>query len=99
MTSRAGRGLRVFYVTMIICVALSAYAVHSANQKSVAVCKRTELIKTFAVQLANRSNASLTGNAYYAANPEALQRAKLANNYVIHVFHPQPCDPGLFGLF
>ena len=99
MTSRAGKELRIFYAIVVVCIALSAFAIHSANEKSYRVCERTELIKSFAVQLAQRSNKSLPTNPYYVAHPKELYQAQLDNKFVIDIFRPQKCDPGFLGLF
>lgn len=94
-----GNQLRAFYVLIVLCLAIGTYAVHSANEKSLKNCRRTELLKTYAVSLAQRSNASIDNGTSPIVGEKEQAIARANNQFIIDTFRPQPCDPGLFGLF
>ena len=84
---------------MVLCFAMGTYAIHSANEKSVKVCKRTEIRGAYILSSIDRSLKTLPTIAYYKTHPLEL-KAQLANIQKDRInFLPKPCDPGFLGLF
>lgn len=98
MTTRAGKELRIFFIAMILCFMVGAYAVYNSNHQAYVACKRVQNLQNYAILTINRAEKTLPTIAYYK-NPdhkaELKQQLRFSEQYK-KGFPPVSCTTNIF---
>lgn len=95
---KTGSQLRIFYVGIILLVALVVYGVYNTNHQAYIACKRVKSLQDYAIITVDRSIKTLPSIAYYK-NPdhkaELKKQLQILKDYR-DGFPPVACSKNIF---